>query len=80
MMKKEEKMKWINKILQLYKNKNKDILYDPELMDISIGDFIAISMDCLIYMMDNDISYNTKEYSDVIKSMKEQFPISAYKC
>lgn len=80
MLNKEEKMKWINKILQLYKNKNKDILYDPELMDLSIGEFIAISMDCLIYMMDNNISYNAKEYSDVIKSMKEQFPISAYKC
>lgn len=79
-MKKEEKMKWINKILQLYKTKNKDILYDPDLMDLSIGQFNTISIDCLIYMMDNNISYNTKEYSDVIKSMKEQFPISAYKC
>ena len=68
-----------NIFIEMLKQKylSKDNSFEPDFLDISVGEFNEIALDCLISIMDEKIPYNISEYNNFILSLKGHFPISA---
>ena len=72
MMNPEEKKKWINFIKDIHLSK--DWSFRPELLQLSPAELNDLSMEYLIYLMDEKISYDNDEYREMVLSLKKQYP------